>query len=214
MEQGSVPGVTVQTLVKGLRPPGHGAEMAANWRVLWHDAGVSEYLGGHLLVATPQLRDPNFWRTVVLILQHDPEASIGVVLNRPTTEQVEIHIPSWSAVAAEPGVVHFGGPVEPQVAIGLATGQSGEPTGVPGLSIVDLESPPSPQLGAVRIYSGYAGWGTGQLEAEIAEGSWYVVPAAPDDPFDRPEGQWARVLRRQQGYLSLVSTFPDDVAMN
>jgi putative transcriptional regulator len=100
------------------------------------------------------------------------------------------------------------------VAIGLATGQTGEPTGVPGLSIVDLDSSPGFELGLVRVYSGYAGWGPGQLEAEIEDGSWYVVPASPDDPFDRPEGQWSRVLRRQQGHLGLVSTFPDDVSLN
>ena len=181
---------------------------------LWHDCGVQESLGGRLLVATPLLIDPNFWRTVVLLLQHDQEGSIGVVLNRPTVEQVETHIPVWGPVAAKPGTVHFGGPVDPRIAIGLATGQIGEPTGVPGLSIVDLETSPGPELAAVRIYSGYAGWGKGQLEAEIAEGSWYVVPAAPDDPFDRPEGQWSRVLRRQKGHLALVSTFPDDVDLN
>ena len=66
----------------------------------------------------------------------------------------------------------------------------------------------------VRIYSGYSGWGAGQLEAEIDEGSWYVVPAAPDDPFDRPQGQWSRVLRRQQGHLALLSTYPDDISSN
>ncbi len=176
---------------------------------------VSEHLGGRLLVATPLLVDPNFWRSVILLLQHDEEeGAIGVVLNRPTMERVDTHIPVWGPVAAEPGIVHFGGPVQPEVAIGLATGQAGEPTSVPGLSIVDLELSPTPELGAVRIYSGYAGWGAGQLEAEIVEGSWYVVPAAPDDPFDRPEGQWARVLRRQHGYLALVSTFPDDVDLN
>jgi putative transcriptional regulator len=176
---------------------------------------VSVPLEGRLLVATPQLVDPNFWRSVVLVLQHDEaEGTIGIVLNRPTPELVETHIPAWGAVAADPGTVHFGGPVEPQVAIGLATGAVGEPTSLPGLSIVDLETSPQPELGAVRIYSGYAGWGMGQLEAEVGEGSWYVVPAAPDDPFDRPERQWARVLRRQHGHLSLVSTFPDDVALN
>jgi putative transcriptional regulator len=181
---------------------------------LWHDVVVDGTLGGQLLVATPLLIDPNFWRSVVLILQHDDDGSLGLVLNRPTVERVETHIPVWGPVAAKPGTVHFGGPVEPRVAIGLATGQGGEPTGVPGLSIVDLEAEPGEGTSAVRIYSGYAGWGQGQLELEIAEGSWYVVPASPDDPFDRPEGQWSRILRRQNGHLALVSTFPDDVDLN
>jgi putative transcriptional regulator len=175
---------------------------------------VDGTLGGQLLVATPLLIDPNFWRSVVLILQHDDDGSLGLVLNRPTVERVETHIPVWGPVAAKPGTVHFGGPVEPRVAIGLATGQGGEPTGIPGLSIVDLEAEPGEGTFAVRIYSGYAGWGQGQLEMEIAEGSWYVVPASPDDPFDRPEGQWSRILRRQNGHLALVSTFPDDVDLN
>jgi putative transcriptional regulator len=175
---------------------------------------VEQNLSGQLLVATPLLIDPNFWRSVVLVLQHDVDGSLGLVLNRPTMELVETHIPGWGPVAAQPGTVHIGGPVDPRVAIGLATGRSGEPTGVPGLSIVDLENEPDEGTNAVRIYSGYSGWGAGQLEAEINEGSWYVVPASPDDPFDRPEGQWSRVLRRQQGHLALVSTFPDDVSAN
>jgi putative transcriptional regulator len=171
-------------------------------------------LSGHLLVATPLLIDPNFWRSVVLVLQHDAEGSLGLVLNRPTKELVETHIPGWGDRAAEPGTVHIGGPVDPRVAIGLAPGRSGEPSGVPGLSVVDLEAAPGDSPTEVRIYSGYSGWGAGQLEAEIEEGSWYVVPASPDDPFDRPEGQWSRVLRRQRGHLALVSTFPDDIASN
>lgn len=175
---------------------------------------MEQSLSGQLLVATPLLIDPNFWRSVVLILQHDDEGSLGLILNRPTMERVESHIPSWGRFAAQPGTVHVGGPVDPRVAIGLATGPAGAPTGVPGLTIVDLEQEPGEGTSAVRIYSGYSGWGAGQLEAEVEEGSWYVVPASPDDPFDRPDGQWSRVLRRQQGHLALVSTFPDDVSSN
>jgi len=82
------------------------------------------------------------------------------------------------------------------------------------VTLVDLSMAPAGDPTRIRIYSGYAGWGAGQLEAEIAEGSWYLVQASPDDPFDRPEGQWARILRRQSGHLALVSTFPDDIALN
>jgi putative transcriptional regulator len=175
---------------------------------------MEESLAGRLLVATPRLIDPNFYRAVVLLLQHDEEGTVGIVLNRPTDEEVADHLPGWADRAAAPGLIHFGGPVEPEVAIGISPVAGGEPTGVPGLSVVDLGGEPSEGEGGIRVYSGYSGWGAGQLEAELTEGSWYVVPASPDDPFDAPEEQWSGVLRRQHGHLALVSTFPDDVSLN
>ena len=169
---------------------------------------------GKLLIATPLLLDPNFYRTVILMLQDDEDGTVGVVLNRPTLESVESHLPEWAERTKPPHKIHYGGPVEPEVAIGLSTAD-GLPAGVPGLSLVDLSSSPETETGpSVRIYSGYSGWGKGQLDEELATGSWYVAQASPDDPFDDPEGQWRRVLRRQPNYLSLVSTFPDDVRLN
>ena len=176
--------------------------------------GVIASLAGRLLLATPVLIDPHFWRTVVFMVQHDEEGTVGIVLNRPTPEFVADHIPSWANQGDESLHIFYGGPVEPEMAIALGPGGSGEATALPGVNLVDLSGDPPPERSQLRIYSGYAGWGAGQLEAEIDEGSWYVVQASPDDPFERPEGQWARVLRRQSGYLSLVSTFPDDVGMN
>lgn len=173
-----------------------------------------ESLAGQLLVATPQLIDPNFYRTVVLLLQHDEDGCVGVVLNRPTEEPIAAHLPEWSDRVPEPRTVYFGGPVDPTVAIGLALATEGMPTGVPGLSLVDLTMPAEESRHPVRIYSGYSGWGSEQLEAEIATGSWYVVQASPDDPFDNREGMWRWVLRRQPGFLSAVSTFPEDPDLN
>lgn len=175
---------------------------------------MSDSLAGKLLVATPLLVDPNFYRTVILMLQDDEEGTVGVVLNRPSDEMVEAHLPEWVDRTQPPKVIHFGGPVEPEVAIGLSTSDEGMPSGLPGLNLVDLSSPPPGDGPAVRVYSGYAGWGEGQLEAEIEMGSWYVVQASPDDPFEHPEDQWRRVLRRQPGILSLVSTYPEDVRAN
>jgi putative transcriptional regulator len=169
---------------------------------------------GRLLLATPNLVDPHFWRTVVFMLQHDDEGTVGLVLNRPTPELVADHIPSWGGRGDDELRIFYGGPVEPEMAIALGPGGSGESTALPGVNLVDLSNDPPEEAGHVRIYSGYAGWGAGQLEAEIDEGSWYVVQASPDDPFDRPDGQWSRVLRRQSGHLSLVSTFPDDIGLN
>lgn len=175
---------------------------------------MSNSHAGKLLIATPRLVDPSFHRTVVLLLQHDDDGCVGVVLNRETDQFVDDHLPEWTSIAGT-GVVHFGGPVEPEVAIGLGLTIEGMETGVPGLSMIDFEKPPPPDLSSsVRVYSGYSGWGSGQLEAELATGSWYLVQASPDDPFEEPSEQWRRVLRRQPGFLSLVSSFPDDIQLN
>ena len=67
----------------------------------------------------------------------------------------------------------------------------------------------------VRVFSGYAGWSPGQLEGEVEQGAWWVVDALPGDPFvARPELLWRQVLRRQGPPLALVSTYPDDPALN
>lgn len=168
-------------------------------------------LAGRLLIASPVLVDPNFMRSVVMMLQHDAEGTVGVVLNRPTDEEVADHLLEWDEVAVGP--IHYGGPVGPEVAIGIAEGGT-ESVGVIGLGLVDLGEPPDPAVIRAKVYAGYAGWDQGQLEAEIAEGSWYVAAAHPDDPFRPPAAMWAAVLRRQRGPLALVSTFPIEVDMN
>lgn len=172
-------------------------------------------MAGSLLVATPILSDPNFHKTVVLLLQHDDEnGAVGVILNRPTEEPVRDHIPAWGDAVAEPGLVHFGGPVEPAMAIGLCLGQGGEATAIPGLTMIDLSAEPTGAEGPLKVYSGYSGWGSGQLEAEIAEGAWYRVPAWPEDPFDSVEALWQKILRRQTGPLSIVSTYTERPDLN
>lgn len=110
--------------------------------------------------------------------------------------------------------VNYGGPVDPEIAIALGQTATGEPIGLPGVTLIDLESDPALYSGSIRIYSGYAGWDRNQLEEEIGSGAWYVVPASPDDPFRTPETLWRGVLRRQAGLLSVVSTYPDDASLN
>jgi putative transcriptional regulator len=105
---------------------------------------------------------------------------------------------------------------------------TGEPVGwhpldgaapaVARLGLVDLDAPPGLLAAAVtslRVYAGYAGWSAGQLQAEIDEGAWYVVPAQPADAFcPDPEQLWSAVLRRQGGELAYVATYPDDPGLN
>ncbi|MGV9356987.1 MULTISPECIES: YqgE/AlgH family protein [unclassified Streptomyces] len=184
-------------------------------------------LTGRLLVATPALADPNFDRAVVLLLDHDEEGSLGVVLNRPTPVGVGDILEGWAELTGEPGVVFQGGPVSLDSALGVAVvpgGANGEraPLGwrrVHGaIGLVDLEAPPellAPVLGSLRIFAGYAGWGPGQLEDELAEGAWYVVESEPGDVSSpAPERLWREVLRRQRSELAMVATYPDDPSLN
>jgi putative transcriptional regulator len=180
-----------------------------------------ESLAGRLLVATPTLTDPNFSRTVVLLLGHGDEGALGVVLNRRSEVPVGAMLPSWEEWVAPPAVVFAGGPVSPQAAIALARATNaveGFAAFGPGLGTVDLEQDAAllgPQLAGLRVFAGYAGWGTGQLEGEIGAGAWYVVDALPGDGFSPdPEGLWRDVLRRQPGDLRLVASFPPDPTLN
>lgn len=167
-----------------------------------------------LLVASPQLLDPNFWRSVVLVVEHGDEGAMGLVLNRASEEQAVDYLPAWKDHLVPPGLVHYGGPVEPEVAIGLGRGGGEAYAGVTGLTLVDLTADPGTDTPNVKVYSGYSGWSPGQLEAELETGSWFVVPAAPDDAFAQPDGLWRSVLRRQEGWLAMIGLFPDDPALN
>ncbi len=183
-----------------------------------------ESLVGHLLVATPGLRDPNFERTVVLLVAHEDGGALGVVLNRATEVPVAEVLGAWGGMASEPAVVFEGGPVQPEAAICLARVRSGagEMRGfsrVEGtIGTVDLSSDPDAmrdELVEVRVFAGYAGWSPGQLEDEIATGSWLTFKALPSDAFtERPDDLWSMVLRRQGGMYAAVALYPSDPTLN
>jgi putative transcriptional regulator len=189
----------------------------------------SDPKAGRLLVATPLLGDPNFRRTVVLIVEHeDVQGTLGVVLNRPTTIGVDQVLEQWTELATEPSVVFRGGPVAPNSALALAmVPGKDEPVGwraldgapaLARLGLLDLDTPPrllAPAITSLRVYAGYAGWSPGQLEAEIEEGAWYVLTAQPGDVFaPEPDRLWRQVLRRQEGDLAFLATYPDDPTLN
>ena len=175
--------------------------------------GAMPSLAGALLIASPHLLDPNFFRSVVLILEHDDEGALGVILNRPSTSGLDDDLPEWAPLLAEPEVVFVGGPVQQQVAVGLAEGVGG--SAVDGVGLVDLSAAPGELTAPVRVYAGYAGWTAGQLEAELRDGGWIIAPAEPADVFAAdPAGLWRAVLKRQPGPTSLLATFPDDPGLN
>jgi len=171
-----------------------------------------------LLVATPVMEDPNFAEAVVLVCAHDEEGTVGLVLDRPTAIPVDDHLPRWAERAAAPSVVFLGGPVQMDVAIGIADGNATVPgwTEVIGTSgLIDLETGDRDAPGRVRIFAGYAGWAAGQLEHELSALDWIVVSGHPDDPFDPdPEGLRRRALHRKGGLFPAYLQYPDDPALN
>jgi putative transcriptional regulator len=180
---------------------------------------------GRLLVATPIIDEPTFARTVVLLLDHDEDGSLGVVLNRPTEVDVDDVLPDWEPVVTGDAVVFDGGPVGRDSALGLAAvpgREEDEPLGfrrVTGaFGLVDLDAPPellAAEVSGLRIFAGYAGWSAGQLDDELDDGAWFVVEAEHGDAFTtEPTGLWRSVLRRQRGEMAFVSTYPHDPADN
>ncbi len=174
-----------------------------------------------LLVASPRIGDPNFERTVVFVLAHGDQGALGVVLNRPTGSEASELLPGWGERAAEPGVVFLGGPVGRDAVVGLGVSSDPDVEGfqpiLEGLGTVDLNREPRPadQIERLRLFAGSAGWGPGQLEAEIGEGAWWVVPAEVSDVLTpRPDGLWREVLVRQPGELRWFANHPADVSTN
>lgn len=178
-------------------------------------------LRGQLLVAGSGLDDPNFRRTVVLIGEHGDDGAMGVVLNRVSGVTVEDAVPPIAALTAPGDLVHIGGPVQPQAVVVLADfvdPAQAETLVVESVGFLPAEVFDATELGelrAIRVFAGYAGWAPGQLEGELEEGSWVVLPAMPADVFTTaPEQLWRDVLRREGGGLSVLALLPDDPRVN
>jgi putative transcriptional regulator len=179
-------------------------------------------LRGQLLVATPPLADPNFDRTVILMLEHGESGSLGLVLNRPSDAALDDVLPDWRPVASAPATVFIGGPVSPEAVIALARGDDVSDEGwvalFDDLGTVDIGRDPTFLGGDVRelrVFLGYAGWGPGQLAGELEAGAWFVVDALPSDPFAcDPDALWGDVLRRQRGRLAIFASCPPDPTVN
>ena len=180
--------------------------------------GVS--LAGRILVARPEVHADGFSSTLTLILEHGSEGALGVVINRPLADSPMIDsFPDWYDLDLEPGVLFAGGPVDQDALIAIGRPSSSLGDLVLGAHPVDLDQQPAlvraQGVGAVRIFSGYAGWYPGQLEREIAHDGWWVVDATLDDLFtSEPESLWSRVLKRQGGDLEWDAHFPHDISLN
>ncbi len=176
---------------------------------------MTETLRGQLLVAAPILSDPNFSRTVVLVAEHGEDGAMGLVLNRPTETSVGDAVPELSTIAGEGEPLYVGGPVSTSSV--LAVAELDDPDDASDLLFGAVGFVQEADVAVLRgrVFVGYAGWSAGQLESELEEESWLVLPAEPDDLFsDDPDGLWSAVLRRQGGPYALLSLMPPDPSLN
>jgi putative transcriptional regulator len=178
-------------------------------------------LQGRLLIAVPTLGDPNFAGSVVLIAEHDAQGAMGLVLNHPLDVTVADAVPILSGFVAHDEPVHRGGPVQPEAVLALGDFVDGNRSaaiafGSVGFLPADADETLDPAtVIRARVFAGYAGWGAGQLESELEEEAWVVVPAHSDDCFTEcPEELWRQALRRHGGALAVFALQPDDPSLN
>jgi putative transcriptional regulator len=171
-------------------------------------ATAADLTPGMLLVARDQIRDPRFRETVVLVLQHEQRGTVGLVLNRPSSLPLAEALPD-QPLLNKSDILSYGGPVAPEAFWVLVAAGATPPT--PALQVlgslyVTGIEPLAAWLATAgtdatyRVFLGYAGWGSGQLEREILTGAWQLLPADEQAPFSR-EGRalWERLALRGDG---------------
>lgn len=164
-------------------------------------------LRGHLLIAGCELRDPNFFKTVVLIVEHTEEGSMGLVINRPSSLSVSNALAGHFDLPDNGETVYCGGPVEPDAFFVLhnVVEHSGGECPVAGGLFVGAGAEEFEQVinrvsadpnVKYRVFSGCAGWGPGQLEQELDRRDWFTHPACEETAFhDDPYALWDLMLR-------------------
>ena len=165
--------------------------------------------------------DPNFARTVVLVCEHSEDGALGLVLNRAGELLVAESAPELAELAGDDAVIDEGGPVQPDALLVLGDFEDASHAAIHVIGTVGLvgDSSDIDELAAVtrraRVFAGYAGWGPGQLDAELARDDWFVAPAGIDDIFD-PDAEelWQRVLARKGGHFAVVARMPIDPSVN
>ena len=176
---------------------------------------------GQLLIAGPSLLDPNFWRTVVLVIEHTDEGALGLVLNRPSETTVGEAVPQLESLVDLEEQLYIGGPVQPSAVIVL--GEFEDPSDAALLAFDDvgvLGTGSTPEeavagLRSGRAFVGHAGWWPNQLDDEIERGDWILEPARLNDAFTNDgQGLWASVLTRKGGNYALIARMPPDPSLN
>ncbi|MEQ9453234.1 MAG: YqgE/AlgH family protein [Phycisphaeraceae bacterium] len=170
-------------------------------------------LKGQLLVAVTDLRDPNFARTITLIVEHNDEGALGLTLNRPTdTTFQEV----WDEISGTPSVIddviYRGGPCEGPLMVLHTDPRQADQTVMDGIYFTTEEeevmSIVAEPAGRCRFFVGYAGWSASQLERELEAGSWLYAPATADHIFLEDERHWLRLHHQISLSRSGVTRIP------
>ncbi len=178
---------------------------------------------GMFLVAGPELQDPNFARSVVLLVDYGEHGAAGVIVNRRTEARLGDLLPETPGAEQVAGRVFLGGPVSPDGVLVLLRAEEAPEAARPVFDDVYVSS--SREIlerlvrdgGTFRIFAGYAGWAPGQLDFELRQGGWSVLPADVETVFDEePEDVWRKMLRRARSPLASIPlpATPDDRLRN
>lgn len=180
------------------------------------ESGEQSLGQGRLLVASRELRDPNFAETVVLLIEMNGQGTVGLVINRRTKATLEkvLTLPAGSKIGSDP--VYSGGPVESSAALALmrsatavegARHVSGDMYVVATKPLLDKALAESRDAGHFRVYLGYGGWAPGQLEAEVELGAWRILTAKSGLVFDEdPDSLWDRLHRLSHTQIAMART--------
>ena len=177
-------------------------------------------LKGKLLLAGGALFDDNFRQAVVLIGGHDEDGAFGIVLNRPLDTTLAEAVPPLAALAGADERLFRGGPVAPELPVLLVrltdpVGLDLHIMGTTGLLTGEISTEVGSRVVEARVFAGHAGWGPGQLEAELDADAWIVEPATEADVFTRdPESLWRRVLERKGPDFARLARVPFDPSLN
>jgi putative transcriptional regulator len=181
-----------------------------------------ESVAGQLLVAGPRLIDPNFWRTVVLVIEHSQDGAFGLVLNRPSETSVGEAVPELETVVDSEEPLFIGGPVQPSSVITVGQFNDVSQAALVAFEDIGVLGTGGPSIDEMadhvvraRAFVGHSGWGPGQLDAELETGDWILEPARREDVFSgSPRELWSDVLTRKGGSYALVARMPMDPSLN
>lgn len=178
---------------------------------------------GSLLLASPDIDTGLYFRGVILLCEHGPTGSFGLLINKPLEVEIPEDIINLKDIPNPKVQVRAGGPLQPsQMMLLHSQALEGEQT----LKICDgvflggdlqfLQEAMADTSGpAVRLCFGFCGWGPGQLEREFLTGLWFLKPASPEAVFNTPpQDLWRSTLRQMGGKYATLSMLPDDLSLN